>query len=363
MTSMGPTSRILRQGIPKTMRAIHYHGDGDTSEANIIEVPVPQPGAGEVLVKVTAAGINRADIMQRSGNYPPPAGASEIPGLEVSGVIVSLGEKSTFGDEYRYSVGDEVCALLAGGGYAEYAVVPVGQLLPIPDDMDLVAAAALPEVACTAWFNLMMRAEARPGDWVLVHGATGGVGSFAVQMLSELGMRVLGTSGGADKVAQARALGAEHVFDYRAAQQGAFADWALEVTEGHGADIILDVVGAPYLTPNIEALAIGGKLVILAAQLGRVAEIDLMSLVWKDAVLTGSALRTRPRGDKARIVSEVGQRLWPLIGSGRLNANISARFLLEDAAAAQKYFDSTNRLGKVLLVTDPDQVMIPDGAF
>ena len=306
--------------VPAQMRAVRFTGAGDNGVVRVGHEPVPDPGPGEVLVHVAAAGLNRADIAQREGRYPPPRGASEIPGLEVSGTVAALGPEAGMPGEGRFAVGDRVCALLAGGGFAEYVAVPTGQLMAVPDGVGLVEAAALPEVACTVHSALVGRAGVQAGDRVLVHGATGGIGSFAVQFLAALGARVLGTAGGPEKVALGRRLGAEHMFDHRAAESGAFAPWVKEVTDGHGADVILDVVGAPYLAPNVSALAPEGRIVTLAVQGGAVPEdFNIMKLVVKRGWLTGATLRSRSVVDKAGIVAAAERAVWPLVAAGRID--------------------------------------------
>lgn len=342
------------------MRAVRYTGAGSTEVIQVGEEAVPEPGPGEVLVKVAAAGLNGADIAQRKGNYPPPKGASEIPGLEVSGTVAAVGEPVGARGEGRFDVGDRVCALLAGGGYAEYVAVPAGQLMAVPEGVDLADAAAFPEVACTVHANLVGLAGVQTGDVALVHGASGGIGSFAVQYLTATGVRVLGTAGGPEKATHARDLGAEDVFDYRAAEPGAFADWVREVTDGHGADVILDVVGGPYLAPNVRALAMDGRIVVIAAQGGAVPEdFDLMRLIARRGRLTGSFLRARPVREKAEVVAAAERAVWPLVAAGRIRHSVDARFPLAEAAAAQERFEASSRTGKVLLVTDDADARVP----
>lgn len=336
------------------MLAVRYTGREGAAAVAVAREPRPVPGPGEVLVRVAAAGLNRADLMQRAGKYPPPAGASEVPGLEVSGTVAELGPAAGMPGEGRFAPGDEVCALLAGGGYAEYVAVPAGQLMAVPEGVDLVDAAALPEVACTVWSTMTERAGVRAGDWVLVHGGSGGIGSFAVQYLTAAGARVLSTAGGPEKCERVRGLGAVDVFDHRAAESGAFADWVLERTQGHGADVILDVVGAPYLEPNVACLAEEGRIVVIASQGGARADgFGLMGLVAKRGWLTGATLRSRPVTEKARIVEGTERAVAPLVTDGRIDLSVAARFPLAEAADAQEFFAGGDRWGKVLLVTDP----------
>lgn len=336
-----------------TMLAVLAPEPGGPSALRVAREPVPVPGPGEVLVRVVAAGVNRADVMQREGRYPPPRGASAVLGLEASGFVEAVGPTAGVPGEGRFAVGDRVCALLAGGGYAEHVAVPAGQLMAVPAGIDLVDAAGLPEVACTVHSTLVDRAGVRAGDWVLVHGAAGGIGSFAVQLLTALGARVLGTAGGPEKVAHVRRLGAVAAFDHRAAEIGAFAPWVREVTGGHGADVILDVVGAPYLRPNVEALARDGRIVVIAVQHGAVPEdFDIMRLVAKRGWLTGATLRARPPHEKAAIVAATERAVWPLVEAGRIDVGAAPRLPLAEAAAAHEAFDDPARTGKVLLVTD-----------
>lgn len=345
---------------PETMRAVRFTGEGGADSLRVAQEPRPRPRPGEVLVKVAAAGLNRADVMQREGKYPPPPGASDVPGLEVSGVVVAVGEEAGLPGEGRFEPGDEVCALLAGGGYAEYVAVPAGQLMAVPPGVDLVTAAALPEVACTVWSTMSERGGVRAGDVVLVHGGSGGIGSFAVQYLSALGARVLSTAGGPAKGERVRSLGAEDVFDHRSGEPGAFADWVLERTGGRGADVILDVIGGPYLDANVRCLAEEGRIVVIAAQGGVKADgFNLMRLVSKRGWLTGATLRARSVVDKARIVAGTEKAVAPLVAAGRIDLAVGARFPLDDAAAAHRRFEADDRVGRVLLVTDPAHALWP----
>lgn len=348
-----PTTRGIDE--PATMRAVRCDGAGGTEVLRVVEEAVPVPGLGEALVKVAAAGVNRADVMQRQGHYPPPQGASEVLGLEASGVVASFGPGAE--EQTALAVGDRVCALLAGGGAAEFVCVPVGQLMAVPEGMSLTDAAAFPEVACTVWTNLSERGAVSAGDVVLVHGASGGIGSFAVQYLRALGARVFATAGGPEKCARAEGLGAEAAFDHRAAAEagepGGFADWLREHTDGHGADVILDVVGAPYLAPNVDALAPDGRIVVIAVQGGLKAEsFNIMKLVAKRGWLTGSTLRARTRAEKAHVVAGTAKAALPLVADGRVRLSVDATFPLEDVVAAHEHFEGQDRAGRVVLVVD-----------
>jgi putative PIG3 family NAD(P)H quinone oxidoreductase len=297
------------------------------------EVPDPEPGPGEVLVEVQAAGVNRADVLQRQGFYPPPPGAPEYPGLECAGTVAALGEGVT-----GHAVGDPVCALLAGGGYAQKVAVPAGQLLPVPANVDLVTAASLPEAACTVWSNVVDVAGLRAGETLLVHGGGSGIGTFAVQLGRAFGARVVATARRAKHDAL-RELGADVVVDYTA------EDFA-EVTR---ADVILDIMGASYLERNVRTLNPGGRLVVIGLQGGRKAELDLGALLAKRASVAATALRSRPAPDKARIVAGVREQVWPMVADGRIRPVVFRSFPLPEAAAAHALMESSDHIGKILL--------------
>lgn len=299
----------------------------------------PRPGPGEVLVDVVAAGVNRADLLQRSGFYDPPPGAPAWPGLEVSGTVSALGPDVT-----GWSVGDRVAALLAGGGYAERAVVPVGQLLPVPDDLDLVDAAALPEAVCTAWSNLAGPGGMAAGSRVLVHGGSGGVGTVAIQVAKAAGAWVATTAGGPQRTAACAALGADLVVDHRA------EDVVAAVTAAGGVDVVLDVLGAGALRANLDVLRPGGRLVVIGMQQGRRGELDLDVLLARRLVVTGTMLRPRSLAEKAAIVADVREHVWPWLSDGRLRPVVGARFPLAQAAQAHRAMEAGEAFGKVLLV-------------
>jgi putative PIG3 family NAD(P)H quinone oxidoreductase len=323
------------------MRAITFLQPGDVDVLTLGELPDPVPGAGEVLVEVAAAGVNNADLQQRQGNYPPPPGASDVLGLEVSGTIRTLGEGVT-----DWSVGDRVCALLSGGGYASLAVVPEAQLLPVPDDLDLVSAAALPEAACTVYSNIGMLAGLRPGQTLLVHGGTGGMGSHAVLWAKALGARVIATSGGDRKVRASRELGADLVVDHR---EEDFVERALAFTDGVGVDVVLDVVGPAYLHRNLEVLAPNGHLAIIAAGAGPDATLPIGQLMRKRATVSGTTLRARPAAEKAEIVAAVRRDVWPFVVDGRVRPVIDAVLPITEAAEAHRRLASGDVVGKLLL--------------
>lgn len=303
------------------------------------EVPDPVAGDGEVVVDVTAAPINRADVAQRQGHYPPPPGASPYPGLECAGVISATGPGVT-----GHHVGERVCALLAGGGYAEKVAVPAGQLLPVPTGLSLPEAAALPEVACTVWSNVVDRDRLRKGETLLVHGGGSGIGTFAIQLGKALGATVV-TTARAEKHDRLRALGADLVIDYTAEDfVQATADFA------GGADVVLDIMGAKYLTRNIEVLAPNGRLTIIGMQGGRTAELDLGLLMAKRGSISSTSLRARPADDKARIVAGVRRDVWPLVEAGAIKPIVDTTVPLADAAQAHRLMESSDHLGKIVLL-------------
>lgn len=305
------------------------------------EVPDPQPRADEVVINVAATSINRADAMQRDGNYPVPPGASPYPGLECSGTIVALGADVT-----GWAVGDEACALLTGGGYAEQVAVPAGQLLPIPAGVDLVSAGALAEVLCTVWSNVVMLAGLRSGQTLLVHGGSGGIGTAAIQMGVAIGATVIATSGSAAKVQHSRELGASVGIDYTRTD---FVEEVRAATDGRGVDVVLDVVGAAYLQRNVEVLAPGGHVVIIGLQKGRKGELDLSALMAKRGSISGTTLRGRPAAEKAAIVAEVREHVWPMVERGDVRVVVDRTFPLADAAAAHRRFEERSHLGKIIL--------------
>ncbi len=326
------------------MKAVYISEPGGPEVLEVRDAPAPVPGHGEVLIDVVAAGLNRADVQQRKGLYPPPPGASEIPGLEVSGRIAGFGPGVT----KPFSVGDKVVALLAGGGYAGQVAVPAGQVLRIPDGVDLITAAALPEVAATVYSNLVMTAQLQPGETVLIHGATGGIGTMAIQLAKALGARVATTAGTDEKVGTAKAfLGADIAINYA---EESFPEALRAANGGKGADVILDVVGAKYLAQNIDALADYGRLVVIGLQGGAKGELDLGLLLSKRAAVIATALRPRPVEEKTVIMNAVRDSVWPLVADGRIRPLVARTFPLDQVSAAHEYFDSGEHVGKVLLV-------------
>lgn len=323
------------------MRAVVAAEPGGPEVLGVREAADPVTGPGEVLLDVAAAGVNRADTLQRRGHYPPPPGASEIIGLECSGTIAAVG-----GGVTEWTVGDQVCALLAGGGYASRVVVPAGQVLPVPEGVDLVTAATLPEVAATVWSNVFMVAGLQPGEVLLVHGGAGGIGTFAIQLAVALGARVLATAGSAEKVALCRELGAEEAFAYRDQD---FVEEVRRATGGAGADVILDNMGASYLGRNVAALAMSGRLVVIGLQGGARGELDLGALLVKRGAVIATSLRSRPASEKSAICAAVRDHVWPLVADGRIRTMLRSTFPLAEAGAAHALMESGSHSGKIAL--------------
>ena len=320
------------------MRAAIAPDPGGPDALVVADLPDPTPGPGEVVVDVVASAINRADTLQRMGFYPPPPGASDVLGLECSGRVAAIGK-----DVAGHAIGDEVCALLAGGGYAEKVAVPAGQLMPVPDGVDLVTAAALPEVACTVWSNVFMVAHLQPGERFLVHGGAGGIGTFAIQLASARGAEVYATAGSPEKLELCRSLGATRAISYR-------DEDFVEILKGvGGADVILDNMGAKYLDRNVSALATQGRLVIIGMQGGAKGELDIGALLAKRGAVIATSLRARPSEEKAAICASVAENVWPLVASGRVRPMVNQEFALDDVASAHQLMDEGGHSGKILL--------------
>lgn len=321
------------------MRVIEITGGSGPAEALVLaDRPRPEPADGQVRIRVQAAGVNRPDLLQRNGGYPPPPGASDILGLEVAGVVDAIG-----GGVQGWALGDAVCALLGGGGYAEYAVVDARHVLPIPSGLTPVQAAALPETVFTVFANVFEAGSLRPGETLLIHGATSGIGVTAIQMARAAGSRVIATSRGAEKAMAASRLGADLSLD---ASNG---DLRSPILDAGGADVVLDMIGADYAALNQAVLKPGGRWVVIATLTGALAEIDLMRLMLKRIVLTGSTLRSRPADDKARLTAAVRQTVWPWIEAGQVAPPIEATFPLENAAAAHRLLEGGRHVGKIVL--------------
>lgn len=323
------------------MKAITIPAPGNPDALVPADVDAPTAKPGEVVVDVVAAGVNRADVMQRMGHYDPPEGTSPLPGLEVSGRVSALGA-----DVEGWQVGDEVCALLTGGGYAEQVAVPVGQLFPVPRGIDLIQAAALPEVTSTVWSNVFMTAGLQPGQVLLIHGGSSGIGTMAIQLAREVAARVAVTAGSVEKLEVCWQLGAEILVNYRDED---FVERVRAATEGHGADVILDNIGAKYLERNVELLAPNGRLVIIGLQGGRSAEINLGAMLAKRCALIATTLRGRPADEKATIVAAVREHVWPLIEAGRVKPVVHSTHPLARAADAHREMEASTHIGKILL--------------
>jgi putative PIG3 family NAD(P)H quinone oxidoreductase len=323
------------------MHAVVISEPGDPEVLQWTEVADPRPGPGEVLVEVAAAGVNRADLMQRQGLYPPPAGAPPYPGLECSGTVAALGDGVS-----GWQVGEQVCALLSGGGYAEQVAVPAGQLLPIPESTTLIEAAALPETVCTVYSNVFLTAHLAPGETLLVHGGGSGIGTMAIQLARQAGARVAVTAGSQEKLDVCRTLGADITINYR---EEDFVDSLMAATDGHGADVILDIVGAAYLARNIAALAPDGRIANIGMQRGRTAELDFGALMGKRAAISSTSLRARPKEQKASIVAAVTEHVWPAVEAGLIRPVIDTELPMQQAAQAHRIMAESTHTGKILL--------------
>jgi NADPH:quinone reductase len=331
--------------IPATMTAIEIPTPGGPEKLVAGTRPVPKPGDGEVLVRVAGAGINRADTLQRQGLYPMPPGATDIPGLECSGVAVALGEGCS-----RWQVGDRVCALLAGGGYAEYVNVPEAQCMPVPAGVDLVEAGGLPETFCTVWTNVFERSRLKPGEVFLIQGGTSGIGVTAIQLAKAFGSPVLATAGTDEKCAACREFGADRAINYKTED---FVKVGMEFTEGRGVDVILDMVGGSYIQRQLEVLAREGRLCFVALMEGTIAsQVDFGLVHRKHLTVTGSTLRSRSVEAKGAICRALEEKAWPLFGSGALWPVTYERFALADASKAHELMESSQHIGKILLTTD-----------
>ena len=329
--------------VPETMTCVEVRRPGPPEALVPTSRPTSRPGTGEVLIKVAAAGVNRPDIMQRQGDYAPPAGVTDIPGLEVAGIIVATGGGNT-----RWHEGDRVCALVAGGGYAEYCVAPAPQCLPVPDGLDWIAAAALPETFFTVWTNVFERADLQPGETILVHGGSSGIGTTAIQLAKCFGARVIATAGSDEKCDACRALGANWAVNYRDED---FVTAVLAFTDGIGVNVVLDMVGGDYIGRNIEALAIDGRLAQIAFLQGSTAEVDFGPVMRKRLTISGSTLRPRSVERKGEIAAALEDKVWPLIAAGGIAPVIHAAFPLTEAAAAHRLMESSSHIGKIMLET------------
>ncbi len=330
--------------LPKMMRQVIFDGGGAPDVIRIAEAPAPRPGAGKVLVEVVAAGINRADLMQRAGNYPPPPGESEVPGMEIAGQVVALGEGVT-----GLRLGDVVCALLGSGGYAEYALADAALCLPVPWGLSLIEAAAIPETFFTVFDNVFTRGGLKAGEWILIHGGSSGIGTTAIQLAKAFGATVIVTAGSAEKCAFCRALGADHAIDYKRQD---FVEEVKKITGKRGIDLILDMVGGSYIQKNLSSLALEGRLVQIAfLQSSIVEKFNFMPMLLKRLKLMGSTLRSRSAAEKAEVAAALRENIWPLLEAGKVKPVIHATFPLEDARQAHELMESSGHVGKIVLLT------------
>jgi putative PIG3 family NAD(P)H quinone oxidoreductase len=336
----------MSESIPTTMRAVEITEAGGPEVLRIGQRPVPEPGADEVLVKVTAAGINRPDVMQRKGMYPPPPGAPDIPGLEIAGTVAAAGA-----DAGGVSEGDAVCALVAGGGYAEYCVAPAPLCLPIPEGLSHVQAAAVPETFFTVWTNVFDRGQLASGESLLVHGGSSGIGTTAIQLGKAFGSTVYVTAGSEEKCQACRDLGADAAINYR---EEDFVARVSELTNERGVDVILDMVGGDYLPRNLQSLAVEGRIVQIALQKGPKVEMNLLPIMLKRLTLTGSTLRPRTVAQKAMIAHSLREKVWPLLESGQVRPIVHATFPLAEASEAHRLMESSKHIGKIVLSDTED---------
>ena len=326
--------------IPEAMQAIEIAAPGAPEQLRLTSRPTPRPGPGEVLVKVAAAGVNRPDVLQRMGVYPPPPGASDILGLEISGTVLSAGQGAT------HLIGTRVCALVAGGGYAEYCVAPAGTCLPVPEVLRLIEAAAFPETLVTVWINLFERGFAADGDVVLVHGGTSGIGTMAIKLGTLFGIDVIVTCGSDDKCAASKALGAVHAINYRKSD---FVEQVKAFTGGKGVAVVLDMVGGDYVPRNLACLADEGRHVSIAFQRGPTAEVSIVDIMRHRLTLTGSTLRARSLEFKTMVADELAKTVWPYVEGGRLKPAMDKTFPLAEAAAAHARMEAGEHVGKIVL--------------
>ena len=330
----------MSEQIPDMMRAIEIAAPGGPEQLQLTSRPTPRPGAGEVLVKVAAAGVNRPDILQRMGVYPPPPGASDIPGLEISGTVVAAGQGAS------YLIGTRVCALVAGGGYAEYCVAPAGTCLPVPEVLRMTEAAAFPETLFTVWVNLFERGFAADGDAVLVHGGTSGIGTMAIKLGVLFGLEVIVTCGSDAKCAAATALGAAHAINY---QSSDFVEAVKAFTDGKGVAVVLDMVGGDYLPRNLACLADDGRHVSIAFQRGASAQVSIPDVMRRRLTLTGSTLRARSVEFKTMVADELAKTVWPYVEGNRLKPAMDHAFPLAEAGAAHARMEAGDHVGKIVL--------------
>ncbi|MEM9705650.1 MAG: NAD(P)H-quinone oxidoreductase [Pseudomonadota bacterium] len=327
------------------MRAVEITEPGGPEVLNLCERPIPKPGPSEVLIRVSAAGVNRPDVLQRMGLYPPPPGASDLPGLEVAGTIAAIGENVN-----TLNIGDAVCALLPGGGYAEYATADIGTCLPVPSGLTMAEAAALPETVFTVYANVFDDADLREGETLLVHGATSGIGVTAIAMARAFGADVIATAGTDEKVKSARDLGVKAAFNYKK------DDWDTEIKEIGGVNVVLDMAGGDFLARNLETLNSGGRHVSIAFLRGNEASVNIFAIMKKQLNISGSTMKARSREEKSRLAAQISKKVWPLIESGDIKPVIDRTFALEDAAKAHKRMEAGAHVGKIVLAVQGDKI-------
>ena len=330
--------------IPEEMTAVRISEPGGPEVLKTYSVSTPQPADDEILIKVAAAGVNRPDVLQRMGSYPPPKGASELPGLEVSGEVVSLGKSARL-----HKVGDQVCALVNGGGYAQYCVAPDVSAMSLPPGLDFVEAAAIPETFFTVWHNVFQRGALQPGEWFLVHGGSSGIGTTAIQLAHALGSKVIATAGSQDKCDACSELGADHAINYREAD---FVDAVMALTDDAGANVILDMVGGDYVDRNFRAAALEGRIVQIGFLGSATAEVNFMQVLLKRLIFTGSTLRARSNEFKGELGRIMETKVWPLISEGKVKPVMHSTFALGDASKAHELMESSSHIGKIVLTVD-----------
>ncbi|WP_241233595.1 NAD(P)H-quinone oxidoreductase [Altericroceibacterium xinjiangense] len=335
------TAAAVPETIPETMAAAGFDEPGGPDVLAVRQVPVPRAGPNEVLIEVSHAGVNRPDVLQRQGAYPPPPGASPLPGLEVSGRIVALGQGVS--ESLR---GQTVCALVPGGGYAEYCTVPTGHCLPVPDTLTLAEAAALPETLFTVWHNVFQRGQAKEGETLLIHGGTSGIGTMATMLGKLLGLTVIVTCGTEEKCEAARRIGADHAINYKAAD---FVTEVERITDGAGVELVLDMVAGDYTARNIQCLKLDGRLVTIAVLGGAKATVNMAQVMVKRLTLTGSTLRPRSDAFKAALAQDIADKVWPFVEQGRLLPVMDRTYALRDAAAAHRWMEAGEHIGKIVL--------------
>ena len=344
MTTAAATAHAVGSTLPATMQAVAIREPGGPDVLELVQQPVPAPGAGEVLIRVAVSGINRPDVVQRKGHYPAPPGASPLPGLEVAGTIVGVDPAAM--QAAGLQLGQAVCALLAGGGYAQYCVAPVAHCLPVPQGMSVIEAASLPETFFTVWSNVFDRGGLQAGQTLLVHGGSSGIGTTAIQLGKAVGAQVIVTAGSAEKCAACLQLGADHAINYR---EQDFVEQVKALTQNRGADVVLDMVAGSYVARNVQCMAVDGKLLIIAVQGGKDAAFNAVTVLMRRLSIIGTTLRSQPHAFKAAIASQLRQTVWPWLEQGKVRPVIHATFAAEQAAQAHALMESNQHIGKIVL--------------